>query len=399
MKLVPTAANVKFRLELREFIAANHPGRPPADIAERFEWRKDWARTLAKHGFAAPSWPKEYGGMDLDALSTYIYHEEFTKAGCPMHPNRNGLSIAGPTIIRHGTEEQKRRYLAPMLGADEFWCQGYSEPEAGSDLASLRTTAVHDGDHYVLNGQKIWTTHGHHSDWMFALVRTGSSDFRLRREGISFLLIDLKSPGVDVRPLREMSGGEHFAEVFFTDVKVPRANLVGEENRGWYIARTSLGFERSTAFIADEITYGRLVGQLLELSKEYGTNADPFVRQELVRLWGDVKIARERGLDVLRNVLEHGEPGPGSSINRLAHTLFQQRLFEVAAKVMGPDALLHHDDPRSPKHGKFQRQLLLSRAATFGGGTSEIQRNVIAEQILGLPREPEIVPQLTGASA
>lgn len=398
MALATTEAHDAFRHDLRSFIADHHPGRPPADVEERFQWRKGWARTLAEHGFAAPGWPKEHGGMDLDALSTYIYHEEFTRAGCPMHPNRNGLSIAGPTIIRYGTTEQKDRYLRPMLGADEFWCQGYSEPEAGSDLASLRTVAVQDGDHYIVNGQKTWTTHGHHSDWMFALVRTGTADFARRRDGISFVLIDLTSPGIDVRPLREMSGGRHFAEVFFSDVRVPVANRVGDENQGWYIARTSLGFERSTAFIADEITYSRLVDQLFVLAKDYGSDQDPLVRQDLAQLWTDVRIARQRGLAVLANVLAHGEPGPVSSINRLSHTLFQQRLFEVAARVMGSDSVLHHSDPRCAQHGKFQRQLLLSRAATFGGGTSEIQKNVIAERILGLPRDQEPTAVSAGAT-
>lgn len=387
-----------FRQKLRAFIADYHPGRPPAHTDARFQWRKDWARTLAGHGYAAPGWPKEHGGMDLDALKTYIYHEEFTRAGCPMHPNRNGLSIAGPTIIRYGNPQQQDRHLRPMLAADEFWCQGYSEPEAGSDLASLRTTAVQDGDHYVVNGQKTWTTHGHHSDWMFALVRTGPADFDHRRDGISFVLIDLRTPGIDIRPLREMSGGRHFAEVFFDDVRVPVENRVGEENHGWYIARTSLGFERSTAFIADEITYSRLVDQLIVLAKEYGSDKDPLVRQDLAQLWADVRVARQRGLEVLANVLKHGEAGPASSINRLSHTLFQQRLFEVAANVMGSDALLHHSDPRCAQHGKFQRQLLLSRAATFGGGTSEIQKNVIAERILGLPRDQEATAVNTGSA-
>ena len=225
-----------FRAELQDFLRRHHPGREPRD--DRLAFRKQGAATLADEGWAAPAWPKEWGGMDLPLTQQLVYHEEMTLAGVPAHPSGTSFIVA-PTIIRHGTTAQRQRFLKPLIRADELWCQGFSEPGAGSDLQSLRTRAVRDGDDYVVNGQKVWTSGAPVADWMFALVRTGSEESR--QHGITYLLLSMHSPGVTVRPLRDMTGDAGFAEVFFEDVRVPVDQRVGEENHGWAITRTSLG--------------------------------------------------------------------------------------------------------------------------------------------------------------
>ena len=383
--------SLAFRDELRAFLRANDPGRAPKDPAERLGWQRQWAALLVDEGFAAPSWPKQWGGMDLPLAEQVIYHEEFAKVRRPAHPGP-GIFVVGPTIIKHGTDEQRERFLRPGLRGDIIWVQGFSEPEAGSDLPSLRTRADRDGDEYVVSGQKIWITNARNADWLFALVRTGSRGSRQR--GISYLLIDMASAGVTVRPLRDMTGGSSFCEIFLDRVRVPVANRVGEENDGWKIARTSLGHERSTAGVAQGMRYRRIVDELHALARELGRTSDPRVRQLLASIEIDVRLIILNNTRTLATVLAGADPGPVSSIGRLMFTEFEKRLHELAVDLIGASAILAPGGPHRVQRGRWTTGFLATRASTIGAGTAEIQRNTIAEQVLGLPRE-DIVGAIT----
>ena len=375
---------MNFRDDVRAFLAANDPGPAPKAPDQRRAWQRDWAALLVDEGFAAPSWPTRWGGMDLALADQAIYHEEFAKVRRPSHPG-SGIFVVGPTIITHGTDEQRERFLRPGLRGDTVWVQGYSEPEAGSDLPSLRTRAERDGDDYIVSGQKIWITNARNADWLFALVRTGTQDSR--QNGISFLLIDMKSEGVDVRPLRDMTGGSSFCEIFLDSVRVPARNLVGEENGGWRIARTSLGHERSTAGVAQGMRYRRIVDELHQLARELGKSSDSAMRQRLAAIEIDVRLIALNNLRTLNTVLAGAEPGPVSSVGRLMFTEFEKRLHELAVDIIGAAATLGPADPHSVQRGRWVTGFLATRASTIGAGTAEIQRNTIAEQVLGLPRD------------
>jgi alkylation response protein AidB-like acyl-CoA dehydrogenase len=374
----------EFRDRIRDFLNANDPGRAPQDPADRLQWQRDWAALLVDEGFAAPSWPRQWGGMDLPLADQVVYHEEFAKVKRPPHPGP-GISVVGPTIIKHGTDAQRERFLRPGLRGDIIWVQGFSEPEAGSDLPSLRTRAERDGDQYVVSGQKIWITNARNADWLFALVRTGTRESR--QHGISYLLIDLSSPGVTVRPLRDMTGGSSFCEIFLDEVRVPVENLVGAENEGWKIARTSLGHERSTAGVAQGMRYRRIVDELHALAAELGRSSEPNVRQQLAAIEIDVRLIILNNTRTLSTVLAGSDPGPVSSIGRLMFTEFEKRLHELAVDLIGAPATLAPQDPHSVQRGRWVRGFLATRASTIGAGTAEIQRNTIAEQVLGLPRD------------
>lgn len=374
-----------FRSELRARFAEHHPGKPPKGRAERLAWQRAWCATAVDHGLAGPSWPREYGGMGLTFDEQVVYAEEAARARVPGVPG-TGVGIAGPTIIRHGTEEQKARYLRPMLRADVIWAQGYSEPGAGSDLPALRTTAVRDGDRYVVNGQKVWSSSADIADVLFTLVRTGPHDSG--RDGITYLLIDAHAPGVIVRPLRDMTGDAGFCEIFFDEVEVPVADRIGEEDRGWDITRTSLGHERAAGSLTQARFYDRIVAELAGLARARGRADDPFVRQELAQLAITQRIMTMNASRTIATIARDGEPGPGASTSRLFNTLFEQRLHEFAVDLLGADGMLDRRDPHAPERGRWTRGFLRTRASTIGAGTAEIQRNTIGERVLGLPHEP-----------
>jgi alkylation response protein AidB-like acyl-CoA dehydrogenase len=380
---VPSAA--LFREELQAFLADHHPGRPPRGDADRLRFERDWAACLADAGWAAPAWPKEWGGMDLPAGLQLVYHEEMARARVPAHPSPNSF-IVGPAILQYGSPEQKERFLRPIVRAEELWCQGFSEPGAGSDLAALSTRAVREGDEYVVTGQKVWTSRATEADWMFALVRTGPPGSR--SEGITYLLIDMASPGLTVRPLRDMTGGAFFAEVFFDDVRVPVAQRVGDENGGWAIARTSLGHERSTSRVAMAVRYRRVVDELFALARKLDRAGDPVVRQDLARLEADVRLLALTFARVSAAVARGEEPGPASSVSRLHLAQFEQRLHELAVSLCGPAGMLDAAAAGVPERGRWTWGFLKTRASTIGAGTAEIQRSTIAERVLGLPRDP-----------
>jgi alkylation response protein AidB-like acyl-CoA dehydrogenase len=380
----------EFRARLRDFLATNHPGRPPKDPAEKLAWQKAWLATLFDGGFAGPSWPREYGGMDLDFAKQVVYQEEVARARVPG-PLGTGLGIAAPTIIRYGTEEQKERFLRPMLRGDSVWAQGYSEPEAGSDLQALRTTARRDGDQYVVNGQKVWNSSAEIADIIFTLVRTGTQESR--QHGISYLLIDAHAPGVTVRPLRDLTGDANFTEIFFEDVHVPVADRIGEESDGWKLVRTSLGHERAAGAMNQAAMYRRVLDELIQLARERGITSDPLVRDRLADLEIRVRLMRYSGMRTISDIAAKGEPGPASSTTRLFNVAFEQDIHEVAVELLGEYGVLGRRDPMAVQRGRWVWGFLRTRASTIGAGTAEIQRNTIAEQVLGLPRDPAMPPR------
>ncbi len=373
-----------FRDQLRARFAEHHPGPPPKGRAERLAWQRAYCATAVDHDLAGPSWPREYGGMDLSFEEQVVYAEEAARARVPGVPG-TGVGIAGPTIVRHGTAEQKERWLRPMLRADVIWAQGYSEPEAGSDLPSLRTTAVRDGDHYVVDGQKLWSSSADIADILFTLVRTGPPDSG--RDGITYLLIDAHAPGVTVRPLRDMTGDAGFCEIFFDHVEVPVEHRIGDENDGWAITRTSLGHERAAGSLNQARFYDRIVRELVELAQECGRSDDPLVRQRLAELSSSQRIMVMNAARTIATIVRDGEPGPGSSTSRLFNTLFEQQLHEFAVDLLGPVGVLDRRDVHAVQKGRWTRGFLRTRASTIGAGTAEIQRNTIGERVLGLPHD------------
>ncbi|MFT4230225.1 MAG: acyl-CoA dehydrogenase family protein [Microbacterium sp.] len=375
----------EFRRRLREFLSAHHPGRAPKDPAGALAHQKAWAATLYDNGFAGPSWPREYGGMGLSFEHQVVYHEEIARARVPSPPG-TGLGIAAPTIITYASEEQKARFLPAMLRGDSVWVQGYSEPGAGSDLPSLTTTARREGDEYVVTGQKVWTSRAFGADVMFTLVRTGSREDR--QKGITYLIIDLDSPGVDVRLLRDMTGGSPFAEVFLDDVRVPVSHRIGEENDGWRLARTSLGHERAAGSMNQAALYRRVVDELIELARARGRASDPIVRDRLADFDARARIIRYNAERIIDSIVRKGEPGPASSVSRLLITTFEQELHEFAVDLLGPAGLVSRTSPHAVERGRWLSGFLRTRASTIGAGTAEIQRNTVAEQVLGLPRDP-----------
>lgn len=354
----------------------------PTTSRERLAAAAAWQSELVDAGLAAPGWPSWAGGMDLPLEDQLDYYRMTSAAGAPKHPSAMSFIVA-PTIILHGTQAQRDRFLEPLLRADELWCQGFSEPGAGSDLASLATRAVRDGDVYRVTGQKVWTTKADKADWMFALVRTGPAG--RSTSGITYLLIRMDSPGVEVRPLRDAAGGRHFAEVFFDDVEVPVANRLGEEGGGWSIMRTSLGHERATAFLADEFRYRSTVDKVVALAAERGYVDDPLIRQELARVETSVRSITANSARALDAVLRGADPGGVSSINRLVKSEFEQHLHRLALRLTGSSAVLGNRSEGAAENGRWTFGYLMSRAATIGAGTAEIQRNTIAETVLGLP--------------
>ncbi|MDV3124542.1 acyl-CoA dehydrogenase family protein [Mycobacterium sp. 21AC1] len=377
-------ADWRARLEslLAEFRDRQNQTVRPGVTLDRIESARAWHAELVDNGLAAPGWPRAVGGLDLSLADQLDYYRMTTDAGAPPHPCPLSFILA-PTLITHGTQQQKDRFLQPLLRADEFWCQGFSEPGAGSDLSSLSTRAVRDGDVYRVTGQKVWTTMADRADWMFALVRTGAGD--KPSDGITYLLIPMNSPGITVRPLRDISGAAHFAEVFLDDVAVPVENRVGDEGAGWSIMRTSLGHERATAFLADEFKYRRTVDRVAELVASRALDHDPLVRQDVARLESGVRTIAANSARALAAVLRGEDPGGVASVNRLVKSEFEQHLHALALRAAGPHAALGSRAPDAVDNGRWTFGYLMSRATTIGAGTAEIQRNTIAESVLGLP--------------
>jgi alkylation response protein AidB-like acyl-CoA dehydrogenase len=390
-----TPAEAAWRQEVRSFLQQELPaglrqGERDLDgeggLFGRGELMAEWRRRVAAKGWIAPHWPREYGGANMGAKDQFIMNEEFAEAEVPP-VGGFGVMMIGPTLITHGSEEQKRRFLPSIVKGETIWCQGYSEPGSGSDLASLQTRAVRDGDDYVLNGQKIWTSGAQYADWMYMLARTDPDAPKHR--GISMFLFDMKSPGVSVRPLTTMAGAQSFNEVFFDNVRVPASQRVGEENRGWYVGATLLDFERSGIGSAVGVRkqLERLLGYVEKERGKLAFDTNRTLRLEFADRWIEANAAKWLSYRVISMQAAGQIPNHEASMTKLYMSELNQRISALALRMLGPRGMLN--DPRSPHSamgGRVARNYVASVSSTIAGGTSEIQRNVIATRGLGLPR-------------
>jgi alkylation response protein AidB-like acyl-CoA dehydrogenase len=387
-----TPEEAAFRDEVRTWLSENlvgefariGGGRGTAD-EEHWDVRMEWERKLGEAGWIGLGWPKEYGGRALPFNLQAIFGEEYTKASAPGRITFFGEGLLGPTLVAMGTEKQKQRFLPPILKATELWCQGYSEPDAGSDLANVKTKAILDGDEWVITGQKVWTTFAHHADWCFVITRT---DFEApAHQGISYILVPMDQPGVTYRPLRQMTGAGEFNEVFFDEARTPADMVVGEVNGGWKTAMTTLGFERGTAFLAMQLAFEREWHNIADVARKNGATEDPVIRDRLAKAYTGVRIMAYNGMRMLTALSKTGVVGPEASIGKLYWSNWHRNLGELAMDILGPAGQI----VPAAGNGEYvlddlQRSYMFSRSETIYAGSSEIQRNIIGERVLGLPR-------------
>ncbi|HEY2996773.1 MAG TPA: acyl-CoA dehydrogenase family protein [Methylomirabilota bacterium] len=393
MDLNYSAEDRAFRDRTRRWLEANTPTDDLKTLAER----KAWHRKLYEAGYVGMLWPKEYGGWGATAMQQAIVQDEMAKIGAPPAINGLGIGFIGPTIIVHGTEAQKQRYLKKMLTAEEIWCQLYSEPNAGSDLAGLKTRAEDAGDHFVVNGQKIWTSSGPIADWGILLCRTDPKV--AKHKGISCLLLNMRQPGVEVRALKQISGHSLFSEVFMTNARAEKNDLIGKLNEGWAIAQTTLGYERGGNSLGRVTRYAIAFHQLVRATKQLKRNGkplfdDPVVRAKMAKLYAELEVQRYAGLRVLSALNKGERPGPESSITKLSYTEFEKRYYDTALEILGPWGQMmtareefEEIDTSSGEAGTWATAFLWARAGTIYSGSSEIQKNIIGERVLGLPKE------------
>jgi alkylation response protein AidB-like acyl-CoA dehydrogenase len=382
MDLRDTPEEGAFRAEVGAFIEQNLPASSRERGARRFEDAdRDWSRALGEAGYAGLTWPKEYGGAGAPYSHQAIFLEELARAEAPSHLGVIGLGMAGPTIIAWGSEAQKERYLSKILSAEEIWCQGFSEPDAGSDLAAARTRIEDKGDHFLVNGQKVWSSFAHIADFCI-LVGLGLSD-EPRYKNLTYVIADMHAPGVEVRPLVQITGHPEFNEIFFTDVEVPKENLLGEIGGGWQVAMTTLLHERGTLGFALAATLDVAVRKLIALAKERDVT-DPILRDRIAREWVELQALRYTNYRALTTLEKTGIPGPEGSASKLVWSENNQRLTKLALEILGSHAQLTNGGGYAD--GYWQYQQLRSRGNTIEAGTSEILRNIVAERVLGLPR-------------
>ncbi len=389
-----TAQEEAFRQELRSWLAAHLPADYDPDkfawemdTEERFRLQMAWHRKLHQGGWVGIHWPKEYGGRGATLIEQLIFHEELERAHAPHPANVLGLIMAGPVIMHWGTEEQKKRYLPKILSGEELWCEGLSEPGSGSDLASLQTRAIEDGDSFVINGQKVWTSWAHRAQFCQLFVRTDPD--APKHKGMACLLVDMKTPGITVQPLVQITGDAEFNEVFFEDVRIPKANLLGPKDQGWQVLVTTLMFERSG--IGFDLPVDTTLQQLIALGQRLRINGqpattDPAVRQKLAQFSIEGKAIRYNVLRHLTRRLKGNPPGPEGSIGKLAGSELGLRMAVFATELLGAYAPLMPDSPFAVAQGRWARTALGARALTIAGGTSEVQRNIVGERVLGLPK-------------
>jgi alkylation response protein AidB-like acyl-CoA dehydrogenase len=397
----------QFRKEIRAWLEENLPAGWfdegfSMTTEERAAFHRCWSDQLLAGGWICASWPTEYGGKGLSVMENVVLNEEFAAAGAPMRADFFGDTLVGPTILQWGTEEQKQDFLPKILKGQISWCQGFSEPNAGSDLAGLKTTAVLDGEEWVINGQKVWTTQAQTADYVFLLARTDPS--APKHKGISYLLVPMKQSGVEVRPIVQPDGSAEFNEVFFTDVRAPVENVVGGVNNGWKVAMTTLGFERGASATTSHRRFAKELDQILDLARANGRIDDAPIRQRYARQWSRVQIQRINGLRTLSDTL-HGTKQAAAlgPLNKMIWSETHRDTLELAMDVLGPDAQVltgrASDDEYVPGYGvrrgradypvsTLQASFFFSRSETIWGGTAEIQRNIVGERVLGLPKEP-----------
>jgi len=374
-----TPEEAAFRTELRAWLETNLPEerRGGRGGAQRFDdsFGREWSRLLYEGGYAGLTWPKEYGGAGAPYSFQAIFYEEMARAGAPGHVGVIGLGMAGPTIMAHGSEEQKQAHLSKILSAEEIWCQGFSEPDAGSDLAAARTRAERRGDVYVVNGQKVWSSFAHIAD--FCIIVTQSDPDAPRYQNLTYLIVDMHAPGVEVRPLRQITGEAEFNEIFFNDVEVPVSNRLGDEGQGWQVAMTTLLHERGTLGFALTAALESSVNKLLEVARER-VNGDAGTRERVATEWIELQALRYTNYRSLGTLQRTGIPGPEGSAIKLRWSEQNQRLTKLGRELLGPEGIL--DD------GWWHHQQLRSRGNTIEAGTSEVLRNIVSERVLGLPK-------------
>ena len=386
MDLSYTQEQEAFRAEVRAWLADNVP-RPPlpsAGTPDGFATHREWERRLSAAGYGGIAWPQEFGGRGADVVMQAIFEEEYLLAGAPERVSVVGQKLMAPTLMAHGTDEQTQRWLSRILSAEDIWSQGFSEPGAGSDLAGIRTRAAVAGDHFVINGQKIWTSYGAFADWIFVLAR--SDPGAERHAGISFIAVDMSTDGIEARPITQLDGHAGFAEVFFTDVRVPAANVVGDVGDGWRVAMTTLGAERdspprsATRYLMD-------LRVLIDICERRGTADDDAVRDDLAALYVQAKCYAHATTRTVSRIAAGEDLGPQASVMKLQWSELERRIYETGLELLGADgaALDEAGD-------EFWHNYWYARAATIYAGTSEIQRNIVSERLLGLPREPRGTP-------
>src|SRR3954468_15873597 len=376
MDLTFSETEAAFRDELRAWFDSNDPGPEPEGDDAGYAWRRDWQRRLAEGGWAGVHWPREYGGRGATMTESAIFFEEMGKAGAPLPANVLGLLLAGPTIMTYGTAEQKERYLQPILSADEIWCQGFSEPDAGSDLASLKTRAVKDGDDWVVTGQKVWTSGAQYSKWCMLVARTDTD--APKHKGLTYFLMDMEQDEVQVRPLRQITGEAEFNELFIEGARIPDENVIGGEGYGWKVALTTLMNERAGLGFFLQVRLRQLLDELIAEAAARGLLDDDTVPDRLGELHIKAEIIRLTAYRGLTAIEKYGQPGPEGSLTKWMWSETNQQLTQFAADLLGPEAL----DMENP----WSYELLRARGNSIEGGTTEILKNIVAERVLGLPR-------------
>jgi alkylation response protein AidB-like acyl-CoA dehydrogenase len=386
-----------FREHVRSWLAGNMPREwtrrvmASSDVPrpEAYGFLRDWQHKLYDAGFVGLTWPREYGGRGLTFMEELIVHEEMALAKAPPILNILGVGMAGPTIIAYGTEEQKTRYPSKILSCEEIWCQGYSEPNSGSDLAALQTRAVKDGDHWVINGQKVWTSLAHIADWMMLLARTDPD--APKHKGITYFLLDMKSPGVTVKPLRQITGDPEFNEVFFDNVRVHESQVLGGVNNGWQVGLTTLMYERLALGFGLQVRLRIALDGLVDMARRVEKTGrpltkDPVMRQKIAQLWIDTECLKYTGARAITKLLKGEIPGPEASTGKMIWVETHQKLQELAMEIQGPYSQLLSGAEVAIEGGSWQYTFLRSRANSIEGGTTEVQKNIIGERILGLPK-------------
>ncbi len=391
MQLRFSDADESFRREIAEWLAANLSGEfailhgrgGPGDENAFVEERKRWERQLGAAGWIGLGWPREHGGRDLPLTRQVIFHEEYARAGGPGRLGHIGEGLLGPTLIAFGSEDQRRRFLPPIMRGEEIWCQGYSEPNAGSDLANVQTRARLEGGEWVLHGQKVWTSWAQWADWCFVLCRTHPD--APKHKGLSYLLVPMRQPGIEIRPILQITGDSEFGEVFFDGARSAAENVVGRPGEGWKVAMGTLAFERGASTLGQQLNFRNELARVIEVAKRNGKAKDPVMRQRIADAWIGLEIMRMNALRVLSQA-EQPELSREAMITKLYWATWHQNLGKLAMDVLGPEAWVLEGAPY--ELSSLQRLFLFTRSDTIYAGSNEIQRNLIAERALGLPREP-----------
>jgi len=387
MDLNYTVEQVAFRKEVREWLEANVPAEPlqSFDTTEGFEQHRQWEKTLAEGNWGMVTWPKEYGGRACNLIDWLIFEEEYYRAKAPLRVNQNGIFLLGPTLMEYGTDAQKERFITQMASGEEMWAQGWSEPGAGSDMAAIRSTALRDGDEYVINGQKVWSTRAVFADWVFCIFRTEAGSER--HKGLSFVFVPLDAPGVTVRPIPQLDGLPGFAEIFFDDVRVPVENRLGDEGQGWNIAMATAGFERGL-MLRSPARFQETAKRLVELYREHRNEImDLTIEDAVVKSYMDAEAYALSTYQTASRLIKGGKIGAEASLNKIFWSEFDQKMHETAMSILGARAELMPHAPAAGDVGNWLEGFMFAQSGPIYAGTNEIQRNIIAERLLGMPRK------------